>query len=372
MMSKDIKRIFQIEFILLVVLALCTFFHLTNNRWIMTIIMLVVAIGISLLLKRERVLKIDKKKIIIIVTIFALLYVGLFYMIGIYSGFYEQRIKFGWNTILNYIIPISVMIVSMEFIRDKLLLNKGLLSYILIAAIGSLADIAIYIDMYSSSTLNSFLAVLGLIIFASIANNILYTYISIKYGKTPVIVYRLITTLYVYIVPIAPDIYVYFRSFIRMLYPLLIYSYLDKYFNTDVEKKYRKDIRKDMISMGVSSTATILLIALISCKYTYGIIVIGSESMTGTIDKGDAIIFKNVKGDIKEGDVIVYQKEDVRIVHRVKDVKYVNDEFRYYTQGDANIKADEGYVTSDNLVGKVLIKIKYIGKPSLWLRSTFE
>ena len=50
--------------------------------------------------------------------------------------------------------------------------------------------------------------------------------------------------------------------------------------------------RKEFIINSVLMIITAGLIMLISCQFTYGIMVIGSKSMTGTLNKGDAIIFE--------------------------------------------------------------------------------
>ena len=90
------------------------------------------------------------------------------------------------------------------------------------------------------------------------------------------------------------------------------------------------------------------------------------------IEKGDAILYKNMKKGIKEGDVIVFKRDNIRVVHRVISVKNINHQIRLYTKGDTNPTMDDGYVTEDTLVGKVMFKIKYIGLPSLWFRKKFE
>ena len=78
------------------------------------------------------------------------------------------------------------------------------------------------------------------------------------------------------------------------------------------------------------------------------------------------------KEEINTGDVIVFTREEMKVVHRVVAVKNINREFRYYTKGDANQMQDEKYVTKDSLLGKVMFKIKYIGKPTLWLHDVFD
>ena len=44
-----------------------------------------------------------------------------------------------------------------------------------------------------------------------------------------------------------------------------------------------------------------------------------------------------------------FEKNNMSIVHRVIDVKQVDGEYRYYTKGDANGQADEGYITNNEI-----------------------
>jgi len=41
----------------------------------------------------------------------------------------------------------------------------------------------------------------------------------------------------------------------------------------------------------------VLITMLISCQFKYGILVIGSESMTGTINVGDAVIYESYNNE---------------------------------------------------------------------------
>ena len=61
-----------------------------------------------------------------------------------------------------------------------------------------------------------------------------------------------------------------------------------------------------------------------------------------------------------------------KTIHRVIKVSSVDGEIRYYTKGDANKDADEEYRTNKDIIGVVRLKVKYIGLPTLWLRSLFE
>jgi signal peptidase len=95
--------------------------------------------------------------------------------------------------------------------------------------------------------------------------------------------------------------------------------------------------------------------------------------MTGEINKGDAIIYEEYDDQyIKEQDVIVFLKNDNRIVHRVVLMERINGETRYYTKGDANDDWDTGYITDADIEGVVLFKIPYVGYTSIWLRDVFK
>ena len=369
-MGKDKTRIITYEVLLVVIFSICTLLHITDNKLLFSIITMIVAILSSFLFKRKRLYR-NNKKITLLMTIFGILYVGLFYMMGLYGGFLKSSL-YSFKTIFEYIIPIIIIIVSTEIIRSKLLNNDSKESIILITIITTIIDVSIYLDAFKLVSLNNFLSIIGFLIFSYLSSNLLYNYLSKKYGPKPVIIYKLIISLYLYILPIIPEGYMYLRTFFRMLYPLLIYLYLDKYYNTEKISERKKEEKNQIITLASSITIALLIIAFISCDFIYGILVIGSESMNKSISLGDAVVFKNTKDNIKENDIIVFKKDDIKIVHRVIKITNINGEKRYYTKGDANKVKDNWYVTDNELIGKVLFKIKYIGKPSLWLRKMFD
>lgn len=345
-------------------------------------IILIYMIFICLLLKRRKSTSIYKKQVTILMIIFALIYLGVFYLMGLFFGFKKAKITLSIWTVFRFIIPFTIIIISTEIIR-KVFLSQDvkirvkskqidpslILTYIAVV----LVDLVIYTGVYDLNNLDDFLKGVGFVLFASLSCNLLYNYIAIRYDIKGIIIYRLITTLFIYIIPITPDVYIFFQSFLRMLYPYLIYIVLDRlYSKNDFIIAYNEK-RKEVIGNASLLVIMTLLIMLISCKFQYGILVIGSRSMTGTIDKGDAIIFKKYDGQkIYEGQVIIFDYDGIQTVHRVDKITVVNDEIRYYTKGDANKKRDDNYITKDKIYGLVKFKIKYIGHPTLWIRELFS
>ena len=114
-------------------------------------------------------------------------------------------------------------------------------------------------------------------------------------------------------------------------------------------------------------------VLLISCQFRYCLLVIATESMTGEINKGDAIIYEKYTDQIIEEDrVIVFNKNDLVYVHRVIDVTRIDGQNRYFTKGDANDDADSGFITDADIIGVVDLKVPYVGYPTLWLRQAFK
>ena len=222
---KKNNSVLRIELLLVLLLGACTFFRFTSNKLFIAFLLFIIAVLLGLFIKGDKVVKIDKKKILRVMIVFSVLYLALFYMLGIYSGYMNSEHIFGIKTLFLYIVPIAIIIVATEYIRKKLLINDTLMSKTLVVIITTLIDVLLYINLYNSKSLESFLVLIGFITFASISSNMLYTYLCTRYGIKPIIAYKLITILYTYIIPIEPNVYVYFRTFVRMLFPLLIYLY---------------------------------------------------------------------------------------------------------------------------------------------------
>lgn len=370
-MKRD-NLILKIEILLVIILSACTFFRFTSNKIFIAFLLFILALALMYYFKEKKVLKLEKKKVLKVLIVFAILYIALFYMLGIYTGFVKNSDFITLSSLFKVIIPTIIIIITTELIRKKLLLNNTMRSKALIVVITTFIEVLLYINLYQANNLDNFLMLLGFITFASIANNMLYTYIASRYGIKPTITYRLITTLYIYLIPYIPDVYIFFRTFIRILYPLLIYLYFEKYYNKDKDKEISKDEKKQIVSLIVGFVLITSIIMVVSCKFYVGALVIGSKSMTGSINMGDVVVFVADKKHINKDDVIVFKKDDIIIVHRVVNKTIINDKNRYYTKGDANKTLDENFVTDDNLMGKVVFKIKYIGQPTLWLRNVFN
>ena len=374
MKREDLKfialEIFITGFFLIILLAS----KISFNKMLVAIFLIVYAYITRKLISRPKQLSIYKKEVTKYMITFAIIYIALYYVLGIYVGFYKSTYTFGFDTLFKYIIPIILIIISSEIIRNEFLMCKSKFSILNTLLFSVVIDLVVYVNVYNLFDKEEFLQALGYIFFASIISNILYNYLSNKFGIVPNIAYRIIISIYVYIIPIVPDVYIYFKSVCRMVYPLIIYIVLRSVYekNKNIEKNTNKSIR--FISTTIVIVFMTVLSILISCKFKYGMLVIGSGSMTGTIDKGDAIIYKssnNIK-EAKEGDIILFEVGNKIVIHRAIRVMDINDEIRLYTKGDNNMQQDPGYVTEKEYKGQVVLKIRKIGMPTIWVNDFFK
>lgn len=85
------------------------------------------------------------------------------------------------------------------------------------------------------------------------------------------------------------------------------------------------------------------------------------------LQKGDLVFVQGVDslGDIQVGDVVVWQRKQESIIHRVVNV---NLEKGYFdTKGDANPGyAIERRIHISDVIGKAVFSIPYLGYPSIW------
>ena len=100
-----------------------------------------------------------------------------------------------------------------------------------------------------------------------------------------------------------------------------------------------------------------------------------SPSMEPNINVYDVVLTKRVKPEeIKEGDVITFISsstlgEGLTITHRVKSVIKTEGDIKFRTQGDNNPIPDSALVTSNNLLGKVVFTIPFLGYIQFMLQS---
>lgn len=96
---------------------------------------------------------------------------------------------------------------------------------------------------------------------------------------------------------------------------------------------------------------------------------ISTKSMEPNYNVNDVVIdyIEKNPSNIKVGDVITflptnYSDTSITITHRVVEVIEDNGVYFYKTKGDNNSEIDNDLVCFDNILGKVIFKIPFVGK----------
>ena len=371
-MKSEKVRLYTIEITLIIFFLLAMIFNNVITRPVIAIVLLVFMVISKLLIKSEKQTLTTSTQITVLLIGIGLIYVILLYMLGIFTGFYTSTVQLSIWSIWNYIIPYIVIIISAENIRKTLLLKEGKYSKAIVLVMMVLLDVIINTNIYSLNTVNDYFVLVSFIIFASIANNLLFNYIILKHRNAEaIIIYRLITTLYSYILPVSPDIYIFLECIIKMITPYLVYMILERIYGSKKVTISVTQRKKDIVITIVYYIIIVIIAILVSCKFKYGIMIVGSGSMTGTLNKGDIIFYEKYgkNDEIEDGQIIVFNKDGMKIIHRIIEQKLMGTEIRYYTKGDANQDKDDGYRERKDIIGQVKARIPYVGYLTLWVND---
>lgn len=373
------------QLILELVLASLLFFNVFVSKSLDTTLCLIslsVFLILTVLLKqfKKPVLrnKIDGLLVVLGTTIILM---GAFYMLGFKTGFsnsYSSIFK-------NYISPIAwikvFLIVGLSELIRYVVVNiecrKKFFNFsyqALMVIILFFVEMNIATKSYNFSSFNQLYEFFALIFVQSISKNLLLNYVTKRYGIKPCLCYRLIMDLYIYILPIVPKINVFIEGVILLVFPYVVYSLLKSLEDHNKLEPIRKTKKHNKISTIIFSVVFAVLVALVSREFEYAMIAIGSGSMTGTVNKGDAIVYKKYHQNtdtLKEGDIIVYVKENVTIVHRIYRIYNLDGETVYQTKGDYNENADNWVVKKGDITGMVKFRVLLIAWPSVYLNEIF-
>lgn len=376
-MKKSYKLLLSVEiisimFILFLINISTNIFYIIGFI-ALELLLLVKYFGISKIYdkyKRENILN-------ILIVIFS--YYFITYLLGLYVGFVQSSyiIKLGY--MIKNLVPSLLVIIISEILRYEYI-SKGKKSKLVIflsVVFFILVDAITKINGYNLKDMGVLITFVASIIVPSIAKNVFLTYECYKAGYKASIIYRCLMELPIYMLPILPNLGVYVNSSIEVIIPSVIF-YLSYELYRDKDKKEKVRNRKAYdIFFYIIIIILLVIMALTSGLFKYHAIAVGSGSMTPNINKGDAVIVEKLSVEeiknIEVGEILVFRKDGVTIVHRVVQInKITDDKYYFYTKGDNNNSYDGYPISIENIVGVAKGKIRYIGYPTVILNEILE
>lgn len=373
-MTRDKKILYIISTVIFAVLLSLLFLDVKDSKLLTACILVPMAVIVRLAIRKRCSYSVNKKEVLLLSAVIAVLFVIALELSGLYFGFYKNPYFVNEKILLLTVLPTVVIIVATELIRSTMLDQKNAYASFFALLTCLTAEVLAFSNLAGITSFNRFMDLVGMTLFPAISANIYCHYASKHFGWLPGTVFRLITTLYVYFTPsvtaMSDALVVCAKIFIPIVMLLVCLGMYSKNKKTALKKKSAFG----GVLTALSVVIVVAVAMLISCQFRFGAIVVATESMTGEINKGDMIIYERYDDqEIKEGQVIVFlDGSDNRIIHRVTMITQIGNEIRYFTKGDANDMIDDGYRTEADIVGLTDIKVAYIGYPTLWLRSLLE
>ena len=371
----DKKKLHVISASTLVALLIIFFIPFdTAGRIIAAVLMAAIAIIASVFVKKRTIPSINKHQVLWVISTITVVYLMLYYLYGLKFGFVFNTYGLDMKFILSRAIPAAAIIYFSEVYRHVMRAQEDKPADVLAYIVCVLAEmIACATASVAISSFDHFMDLVAATMLPAIVANVLYQYLTPRYGIYPNVIYRAATTLYIYLIPFVPAMADSMRCFISMVVPVGIYIFIDAMY----EKKRRYALaKKSKLAVPITVLALAVMLStvmLISNQFRYGLLVIATDSMTGELNRGDAAIFEQYDGQIiQEGQVIVFKRNNSMIVHRVDEIQIINGKKRYYTKGDANDGRDADFRYDSDIVGIVNYKIPYVGFPTVFMRGLFK
>ena len=376
-MKKGFNKILILEIILLIFLLFNSFVFKIANMYVISGIMLPFLILMIVLNGFEKDNYRYKKDVLLNIIIFLLMYYFITYFLGLFSGFVKSSYSLSFINIIKNTFPVIVLILISELMR-YVLFNKtkrNLPCLIIGCLLFVMVDVNTMVHIYDVKTALGITKMICLVVFPSITKNIFLTYLTMKVGYKNGIIYRLITEISTYLLPIFPDFGEYINVLLKTVLPITIMARLNNMFNYYSVRKI-KDSRynsRKLVLYSFITFALLTIVLLTSGLFTYQALTIGSGSMSPAIEKGDVIILKSMKNEearkIKKGDVLVYNHDNKIIVHRVIKKSNNGETISFKTKGDYNNAKDSWIVKQEEVIGIVKFRIRWVGMPTVALNE---
>jgi len=130
-----------------------------------------------------------------------------------------------------------------------------------------------------------------------------------------------------------------------------------------------------LIIVAFAATEAIQIAARSILNVDTPFVVVASGSMKPTLNVGDLLIIGGINSsNLKVGDIIIFRPPNpywngVPWVHRIVIIQHKDGNVIIKTKGDANTYPDPFWLTGENVIGKVIGRIPYIGMLSLALKN---
>ena len=327
--------------------------------------------------KKTKSYNFDKKAIFEISLMYSLIYIILYYSLGLIIGYSKSPFDRSLLGIINNIWIFIPFIVFREIIRDYIIKfsKKGEKKLIIIITL-----IMIFTDI-SYASFEAYSSSLADIIEFSIKTflpaaclNVFLSYICYRESYKSSIIYLIPIMIIKIITPVFPYDLFFVLIIVDLLIPFMAFLKIENLYTlSSMVSIYKKNDFKSILGKVLGLMFLVFTLLFTTRLLPISPIVILSDSMAPYIERGDIALIKKIESsNIKINDIIEYRIDDVYVIHRVVNIKKTDKGCEYITKGDNNKSVDSKVVLPNQINGKFIGYVPKMGFPTIWIREFLE
>lgn len=306
------------------------------------------------------------------VLISSITYLIVFFLMGLIFGYSYSPYRHDFISIISNMCRICLIIPMCEYVRFVLIKTgkNDKVLYFITTIVFSFTMINLGIFQNSFINFYTLFEYLFGTLFPNIVCSFLLSSIVQKSSYIPAIIYRLIINITIVLLPILPNVNWFISSIVNIVFILLTYLYIDyqnlKFNNIVPKRKIRKDNPLKIVPF---YCLVIIFVLFVIGIFKYQPITIMSNSMKPIFSRGDIVIVEKINNisSYKEGDIIVFNYKNRIITHRIVKIKVRDNKYYFKTKGDNNNVVDNFIVSEEEVMGRIIFSIPYLGYPTVWL-----
>jgi signal peptidase I len=202
-----------------------------------------------------------------------------------------------------------------------------------------------------------------------LAASAVLTIMSYRSGTLPCVIFSWVSEAAVLLLPFRTAMNSRMTAFVQTVLCMMFIITLDcKFTEKEKEKKTENHAKTWIITvfgLGVTACVSAFFMGILPIKP----VSIASGSMLPEYSVGDMVIVSCDTDGINVGDVIQFSRDSHTVIHRVTAIEKKNGNVCYTTKGDANNAEDSWTLSEEEIIGKVVTKIPYAGRLTLWLHG---
>jgi signal peptidase len=339
------------------------------------LIWLVIALVVRIVFHdKSRVLPTYNRDVITSLIVLSLLYIISYYGLGMISGYTNNPYSTTLSGIVVNLFSLWLVIVTKEYLR-YVLLNIRLdrykaLYYISLFIVFFISDI----NLLSIMDNTDLIIIWSKELMIPFVFNLLMMYLSYVSGYKSLLITRTILVIPSLVLSVVPD----YEWLIIMIFNIVfcLLSYLTIQY---ILSRHRQNNEVSLIG-NLNPKKWIVSIVILLIFITFGLgfftvkpVVILSGSMEPIIKPGDMVIIRKCDaGEVAVGDIVEYKMPNFNVVHRVIAITYEGGKLGFITKGDANKSPDKTIVNSNQIVGKFVLNIPYVGYPTYLIKNMVD